>query len=492
MNSTKKIDSLRRKLQETYDYYEKLSATGLIPYLNSVVIDSRPEPKSFRELGFPWQWSLNSHLAPALEYIAGVRPTLPKYRNFFISAVKGADKSSMVARDVNWALAFCQKPFVGYVAAADKEQAGYLLDAMNRESSLNPWLRRHLQFKNWSVEGANGSVVHVLASDAASTQGIRGDLIVLDELSHWKRRDLFDHVMSGREKRYGSCLIIITNAGEKRTWPYEVREMARLSPSWWYYEMPPNLASWMDDKAKAELRKMLPAPMAKRLFDNIWVDPGESCGYITREECEACLELGAEMNLAYRTQGKPGTQYVIGVDYGAVRDRCVLTVLHAEKEVVVIDRMDVWQGSRDNPVKIEAVERWLDEIRNNFHVVAAVVDPWQMESTCQRYQGLLPIIKWEARGGKTNFVQAQVFRAAVVNKKLAWYEGCGTIYEPGKPAHTFIDELVELYIKSVAGGYRVQHYEGSHDDRFVSCAMALHHLQQTQLRKPLYLSDHFF
>ncbi len=483
--------------QKVHDYYalaERASAGGVLPFLNFLVIDASPRPRPYREAAEPWQWALAKRAAPLFEHVAGDNNKEDKYTgplNLWYGLPKGHDKSSLIARLVNRTLAFSKRAWTGYVYAEDRDQAGLLLEAMSKESNLNPWLQKHLKFKNWTVTGANGSRIEIEAADAASSQGTRPDLVICDELTHWTSDELFKSVMSGKSKRLGCACIVITNAGIRHTWQWETRELARTSPRWMFYEAPHRLATWMDEGQVNEDRKLLPPSEAARLFDNLWVDPGLACGLVTRAEAEACEALGREMSLVPTQEGRTGREYVGAIDYGAVKDRCVLTVLHMEADIAVVDQMDVWQGSREHPVQIAAVEQWIEEARKKYSFAALVIDPHQMEGTIQKYSAYVPIVKWEARAGRANFDMAQNLRAMIVNKKLVWYPGCGDIQTP-KGKHTLVDELTELITRAMGYGWRLDHLPGKFDDRAVALAMACMQMVKQPLRKPIYVSNFFF
>jgi hypothetical protein len=154
--------------------------------------------------------------------------------------------------------------------------------------------------------------------------------------------------------------------------------------------------------------------------------------------------------------------------------------------------MDIMQGSRESPVKIEAVERWIDDIRKDFELSSVVIDPYQMESTYQRYNGLVPMKKFEARGGKSNYEMAQTLRALVVNHRLSWFPDCGTIILPNGAAHTLVDEFSELITKSMSYGFRIDHLPGRHDDRAVSLGMACTEALRVRPKKKLFLEGEYF
>lgn len=56
---------------------------------------------------------------------------------------------------------------------------------------------------------------------------------------------------------------------------------------------------------------------------------------------------------------------------------------------VVLDLMRRWIGTREMPVQITDVENFIDECRDNFGVYKILMDTWQVQSTIQKYEGLI-------------------------------------------------------------------------------------------------------
>ncbi len=491
--ATKEADKLREKLIATYSLYEKISASSALDYLSCITIDASPEPAPFRDLAEPWQWGLAKRFAPVFEHVAGIKKDYKGPLCSWTGCPKGHDKSSMLGRFCNYALAFSRRAWSGYIYAEDRDQAALIVEAMTREARLNPWLGARLEFKHNKVLGACDSHLHVEPADAASAQGPRPDLIVADELVHWSTDEVWKVILSSLRKRKGCALAVLTNAGTRYTWQDAVRQTAKTSPQWSFYEAPYRLATWMDDEAIAEDRKLLPPSMAARLFDNVWVDPGADNGFVTRAEAQACADLGIEMGLTEKVCAAPGVQYYGAIDFGSTKDRSVCVLGHREGDLLIIDTMNVRQGSREHPVPTSHIEEWIDQTRRRFPIACLVVDPYQMQFLIEKYSRILPIERWEAKAGKANYIMAQCLRTLILNKQIAWYADAGTIRVKGKP-HTFVDELSELLIQAYAGNttYRMQHLAGHHDDRAVAVSMLAVAATKIAPRQPLCMSEIFF
>lgn len=140
---------------------------------------------------------------------------------------RGHDKTTGLARICNWVLAFSRKPIEIVAAAADFDQAALLVESMAAEARLNPWLAKRIVYGAKRIKGPGG-VLKILTADSATSFGLRADLVVCDEVTHWKKRDLWDTLWSGRQKRPGSVFVVITNGGTLGSWQHDIVEQVKL------------------------------------------------------------------------------------------------------------------------------------------------------------------------------------------------------------------------------------------------------------------------
>jgi hypothetical protein len=107
------------------------------------------------------------------------------------------------------------------------------------------------------------------------------------------------------------------------------------------------------------------------------------------DDLRACVTLDGPQ------EPKPVWRYVIGVDLGLKNDRTAVAVCHAERASgdeesplvggrVVLDRLQVWQGSRLRPVQLDDVENWVAEAAARYYPAQVVLDPWQSAGLSQR------------------------------------------------------------------------------------------------------------
>jgi hypothetical protein len=228
----------------------------------------------------------------------------------------------------------------------------------------------------------------------------------------------------------------------------------------------------MNEEDREQDRRMMPPVMAAMLYDNVWAPARHGCEYVTREQALRCEDPSV-------TLLEPGanTPCWLAIDYGPVKDRTTLARLHREGETIVVDELLVWQGSKERHVPISDIEAWLDEQRKNYRVDTVVVDQYQMEQVLQKYSGLLNMEVFQPRGGNGNHAIAENLRHLIVNGKIKWRPGCGSLLikdrDGRQRVETFTDELASVAIKVLPTGYRVYNPPpNTHDDRFCAVAMA--------------------
>ncbi len=187
-------------------------------------------------------------------------------------------------------------------------------------------------------------------------------------------------------------------------------------------------------------------------------------------------------------------QYVASIDYAPVRDRTVMCVGHDDPDSgrIVLDRMDVLQGSKTHRVPIQAVEAWVERVIKDFNKPLLVCDEYQMESTIQRFSGTTEVERFEARGGKSNYELATCLRGLIVNGKLAVPQGAGEVMLPDGRYEDLVDELAEVIVVPRSYGYRLDHLPDKHDDRVVACGQMCVHIMRGRGRITIPSSSRWF
>lgn len=489
----KRADELRAK---AHALARLESPRGLLQFLDHVVVDAQPVKRPFRTIAESWQWDRVLRSKDALEHLAGVT-TPGSYKgvlSFWNEYHKGSDKTHDTARELLWLLAFSRRRLNLYVCAGGLDQAALITTAMKGTVLDNPWLDDMVSVTELTASGRSGSDLTVMPMNAWGGQGVFPDYMLAEEVTHWQHdegRQFWNFVLSSANKRPSCVLKVNTNAGHRGSWQWKERNRVKESPYWGFYSAPVGkpLPTWMNqDKIDDDSKGMDPGER-DRLYKNRWVDPGEENGYLTLEEADACVDH----SLTEQSMGSRHTQYVISIDYGGVRDRCSLAVMHAVPgtQEVVVDRLDCWQGSHEDRVPLlidpdepdrRSVEGWMDMVLKRFRVLKIVADPAQMEAL---------LIKYERRGhwcerfafrsGRGNHRMAQALKHHVQSGHIKWSPSAGLL--PPRDGlgrtvedQTFSQELSLLVVKPTIYGYRFDHESGRHDDRACAVAMGLLHL----------------
>jgi phage terminase large subunit-like protein len=398
-----------------------------------------------------------------------------------------------------------------YGLAADRDQGRLLLDSIQGYAARTPMLQGALDVQTYrAVAVRTGTMLEVLAADAPGAWGLRPWLVIVDELAQWPStpsvRNLWEAVTSAVAKRADARLAVLTSAGDPAHWSAKVLEHARADPLWRVHEVP-GPAPWLDVARLEEQRRRLPESSYRRLFLNEWTSAEDRLASV--DDLRACVVLDGPLAAQERFR------YAIGLDVGLKRDRTVAVVAHPEPlhggasggppsepecvvedftvhssglrtwtrrrkdrppgqeapvtgHRIVLDRIEVWQGSRLLPVRLQEVEDWIAQASLSYGRARLVFDPYQAVGLAQRLR---------ARGVQAEeftFSQSSVGRLAstlhllIRNRALAL---------PGD--EELLDELANIRLRETSPGVvRLDHDPDRHDDRAVALALVAQHLLQ--------------
>lgn len=410
----------------------------------------------------PWQQRDFTALDPGWKVVAGVDVSSHPIQRGYIERPRGHSKTTDIATQITWILLAAKQPIIGLAAAADRDQADLIHQAIDRLIRFNKPLCDELELIQHRVRNPEtGSRLDVISSDVRSSFGMLPDFVVCDELCHWEKPDLWYSLLSSSAKKPHCLLTVLTNAGVGRGWQWEVREHARTSNEWHFSSLSGPQAPWITDDWLAEQRALLPEPVFERLWLNVWQhSDGE---FVTLAEAEACRDE----SLSYQLQGRPGLTYVAAVDYAEKHDYTVGCVCHREGPRVIVDRMDVVKPSPSAPTPIRWVDDWIEEVASHFHDVRFVLDEYQLLGTIQRLSGRYFIERFAFGGGDGNQRLAIQLRQLIVHRQLAWYPDCGRIKSPSR-RDDLETELASLLVRQTPSGrIRIDHHLDGihHDDR---------------------------
>lgn len=386
-------------------------------FRHSLQIDADGGPTTFGSLIDVWQQQDFEAIDSGLRRVVGHKIPNPTLRAMFIRP-RGHSKTSDQAVSASWLLFASRRKLNGIAAAADKDQAALLLNSIDSLCRLNRWLGQILEVGRDRVTNRRtGSVLTAITSDAASSFGHLIDFCVLDELTHWRTRDLFDSLLSAAAKR-ANCLVLgIANAGFRESWSGKVIDQIRTDPAWLFRELDGPKASWITPERLEEQRRLLPPKTFARLWLNQWSDGSGDA--LDATDIDAAIKLCGPCNCPER-----GWQYVGGLDLGVKRDASAFALiakhtgymdrtvrkprplpgaLNAMADLGYVDaprdeikytrvpgtgrlklvELHVWKPESGR-VELDAIEHVIRDAHQRYRLTRMAYDPWQAEYLGQR------------------------------------------------------------------------------------------------------------
>jgi hypothetical protein len=361
----------------------------------------------------------------------------------------------------------------GYLAAADRGQAGLALDSIEgfvNRSSLTALI--DVQSLR-AVHKGSGASIEVLPADAAGSYGLRPSRICFDELAQWpdtrQSRKFYEALVTALPKVPGSVGVVITTAGSPGHFSHAVYQRALKESQLWRVSMVHTSAPWIDPKLIEAEKRSLTDSAFRRLWQNYFTQPEDAL--VSASDLEAAAVLDGPVPPA------PGIRYVITLDVGLVNDRTVLAVCHregvGEAERVILDRIWRWQGTRRSPVDLREVEETIVEAHNRYPG-EVVADPFQAVGLLQS------LTKRGIGASKFDFTSQSVGRLA---GSLLRSLRSRRLSLPNDPV--LLDELAGVRIvENSAGVPRLEHNAGAHDDQAVAISLAVHRLTDGHKQPP--------
>jgi len=399
----------------------------------------------------PWQWDD----ARAVLDLDGPR-------RHFLTRPRGGSKTTDLG-GIAMAALLAQVPRLSesQAYAADRDQAARLLKAVRGLLDRTPEIGGALRVDAYRVTNPRtGASVAIEASDDASAWGGKPPLTIVDEFAQWPTtagpRRLWDAIFSALVKDPASRLAILTSAGDPAHWSFKVLAKAQMSERWRVNEVP-GPVPWLDADDLDEQRAMLTESRYAQLHLNRWTESEDRLTSI--DDLRACVTLDGPL------ASRAGVRYVAGVDLGLKSDRTVAAVCHLDGARVVLDRMEVWAGSRRKPVRIEDVKAWLLEAHRTFRA-KVVADPWQAAHMAQELRReRVPVVEFA-------FSSQSVGRLAMTLHRLLRDRALALPDDA-----ELLDELANVRLRETSPGVlRMDHDPDKHDDRAIALALAAHHL----------------
>lgn len=364
--------------------------------------------------------------------------------------------------------------YPAYAVAGDRGQALRLRHAIQGFVRRTPALQDEIQVQSErAIAVRSDAELEVLAADGPGTWGVLGGFYVADELFNWPTTTnaqlVWDAIFSSLPKVPGCRLVAMSSAGDPAHWTKAIYDEAIDDPRWRVSHLR-GPAPWQDPADLEEQRRRLRPSLFARLFDNEWTAAEDRL--TTQADIAECATLDGPQPPRW------GYRYVAGLDVGLKNDRTVACVVHAEPVVdrdpwggqeqlgwrVVLDRMEVWQGSRQAPVQLNQVAQWLQQTALTYGC-RVVFDPYQAVQLAQqlRHRGVVM--------EEFTFSSASVGQLASTMYSLLREHRIALPYGDTE----LLEELANVRLRETSPGViRMDHDSGKHDDRAIALAMASH------------------
>lgn len=351
-----------------------------------LIIDADGQNRRFSEVMEPWQREDFEAIDPAwMRVISTIRQRLDGFPrdvvhdSAYLERPKGHSKSTDLAIMGCWAIYAAEKKVRGVAAAESQEQAAEMRDAIDTLIRLNEWIRAEVEVQKYTiVNKRTGSHFKILASNVHTSHGKNPDFIIVDELAHWTRRELWNAIAAGWGKRSKSVMVIITNAGYGRgiSWQWQAMDEFRKDEKCYFKSLDGIQASYLSRDKLARLTKGLPNNVIRRLYHNQWLtDLGTG---IDLADVDRCLEAFDEPMTGWSGEY---AEFLASLDFGLVHDHAALVILgvHAPTRTFRLARCISWkpdefEGGKISPARVQQ-ETWSELKR--FKCAGLVYDPWQ-------------------------------------------------------------------------------------------------------------------
>lgn len=137
-------------------------------------------------------------------------------------------------------------------------------------------------------------------------------------------------------------------------------------------------------------------------------------------------------------------------------------MLHRDGDSFVLDELQVWEGTRDEPVSITMVERAIADAAERFPGLHLSADLWQLKGSIERLR------RERVRISEYTFSQGSVQKlSATLHNAIS--SAALRVY----PDPELEREILGLRVVESSSGWRFDHRTGGYSDRAVALAMAV-------------------
>ncbi len=440
------------------------AATDPAAFRSQLLIDCDGTPTPFGAVIDPWQSEDFKALDAGWQRVAGLRSDASVIRAY-LERARGHSKTTDFAVMVLWVLFASKAVIQGVAAAADKDQAKLLANQAAQVLSHNPWLSEQIEVNRYEIKNKRtGSRLDILASDAGSSYGLTPDFVIIDELTHWKKRDMWDSLISSAAKRHNCMVVVISNAGVGKgiSWQWDAREACRTSENWYFKRQEGPVASWITPERLKEQRILIPGKAYQRLWLNEWTT--EQGDALDMADIDACTVRKGPIY----EYGNGQLDFVAGLDLGIKNDYSSLVVLGLDRSRarVVLARVWTWKPTdyESGKVQLSDVRETCRESAATYRLAGIAFDPWQCLGMAQELDSDgINMVEWIFNSRNLSTMATNLLDV-FKNRTIELY-----------PHEGLIHDLMRLSIVERPQGFKIEAVsdEKGHADRATALAIAL-------------------
>jgi hypothetical protein len=227
-----------------------------------------------------------------------------------------------------------------------------------------------------------GSRWTITSRDHTASRGRHPDLVLYDEAGWVRDDELFASLLAGQASVSDPLMLVTSTVGRLKSGPlWRIKELAERGDRhvYWHWHGENRSPKVTPEFLARQRRILMPAQFARE-HQNQWIDAADS--FTTAADVDAAMAHG----WTPQASGRRGVPYAMYVDLGAVHDPTVIAVGHREGECVVIDAIRTFQGSKHEPVRLQAVEDRIVADADAFPLVTIRIESWQGLSAVQALQ----------------------------------------------------------------------------------------------------------
>lgn len=401
-----------------------------VAFRENLIIKAGNKERPFGEVIAPFQRADFAAVDNSWRQVVGL-PLVegPVYRYSYWERGRGHSKTGDIAIQCLWALLAARRKIRGVVAAASKEQARFLREAIDTLLRLNDWLKPYISaFQNVVRNPSTGSFLKIMATDEKTSMGETPDFVIVDEFTHWTNQEFWNSIFSSVPKVQNSFLGIISNAGLAMgdSWQWTAREFFRTRERSYFSRLDGPVAPWITKEDLVDQRMAMSQNAFDRLWNNNWqLGSGEG---LDHNDIAAAITLAGPRDDRGHYHGA-----IISLDLGIRKDHAAVLVIGLD---TVNGRSAVLAGRRWNPadklqcpdgvVPIAEVEEYIKWAHKAFKADGLIYDEYQAAYLAQRleiYNPLNPLTLQKADYSPKGCTQmAQGLLLAFRGKSVDLYE----------------------------------------------------------------------